>query len=171
MIEQTAIVRSISAPFAEVEIQRQSSCGTCQAKQGCGTAAIARVFPQRTHRLHALNEVDAKPGDQVVLGLDDETLRNVSLAVYLVPLLGLIGGAMAGEWLANQTNLQAGELSAILGGLFGILSGFYWLRQYGKRHRTNPKFQPVILRVQGFGMDAFRFPARPVDGGKSDVPE
>lgn len=171
MIEQRAIVRSLKPPFAEVETQRQSSCGSCQARQGCGTATIARFFPRRAHLLLALNEVDAKPGDEVVLCLDDDALRNASLVVYLVPLIGLILGTMAGEWLDGWLALQFGELTALLGGLFGILAGFSWVRYYGQRHRTNPKFQPVILRIQGFGVDALKVSAISFTGGRTDVSE
>lgn len=154
MIEQTAIVVSLQSPFAEVETQRQSSCGSCQAKQGCGTATIARFFPQRAHRLLALNPIQARPGDRVILGLDDAALRNASLAVYLVPLLGLILGAVVGESLGQRFAIQAGELSSLLGGLFGILAGFFWVRLYGQRRRTDPKYQPVILRTHGVSVDA-----------------
>ena len=53
MIEQQATVIASRGNLVRVSIQRQSGCHSCDAKAGCGTAAIGKWFPSR-----AENEVD-----------------------------------------------------------------------------------------------------------------
>lgn len=147
MIEQSGRVRAVRDGMAEVDVERASSCGSCHANQACGTATIARFFPRRSNRIQAINTACAQVGDKVVIGLDDSALRSASLVVYLWPLLGLIGGAMLGEWYAQTLGGRSGELAAILGGLLGIAGGLYWANQYGRQRRHDRRFYPQVVRV------------------------
>lgn len=147
MIEQSGMVRAVHEGVAEVDVERASSCGSCHANQACGTATIARFFPDRSNRIQAINTAQARVGDTVIIGLDDSALRNASFVVYLWPLAGLIGGAILGEWGARWDGLPGGELAAIMGGLLGIAGGLYWVGQYGRQRRHDRRFHPQIVRV------------------------
>ena len=91
MIEQTAIVISIDGQFALVEAQRESSCGQCNAKKGCGTGILENSVGRRAMQLNAINLCHAQPGDEVSLlyqwsGLEEENLNKI-----LQPLVEAIG--------------------------------------------------------------------------------
>jgi sigma-E factor negative regulatory protein RseC len=145
VIEETGTVVDVEAGFAWVETRRQSTCGQCSARQGCGSAALARVLGRRRTRVRALDPVTVQVGEQVVLGLEEAALVRGSLAVYLAPLAGLLLGALFGDFLADRL-LLAGEAASILGGLLGAAAGVAWLRGFGRGIRNDRRYQPVILR-------------------------
>jgi sigma-E factor negative regulatory protein RseC len=141
MIEQEARVRAVDGDIAEVVVMRQSTCGGCQAKSGCGTALVGDLFPNREMALRLANTQQARTGDRVLVGLPEATLQVAALLLYGLPLLALLVGAMAGQWLAETSN-SAAEPGAILGGLFGLMAGLMAARRLGQSNDA----RPVMLR-------------------------
>ncbi len=131
---------------AWVETQRQSTCGSCAANKGCGTALLGQVFGARRARLRVLNRIGAQPGDTVIVGLAEQALVRGSLTVYLLPLLGLMGGAIAGVWLAETLAWSAVDGVSVLCGVGGLAFGLLWVRRQAVRMANDPRFQAVILR-------------------------
>ena len=147
MIEETAAVLDTQGELAWVETRRQSSCGACAASKGCGTALLGQVFGARRARLRVLNRIGAKSGDLVVVGVAEQALVRGSLAVYLLPLLGLMGGGMFGVWLANTlawTTTVDG--SSVLCGIAGLALGLAWVRRWTAGMADDARYQAVILR-------------------------
>ncbi len=150
MIEQVATVVRLEGDRAWITAERESSCGQCSLRKGCGTAVLANVLGKRSVNLCALNPVQAQPGERVIIGLDENAMLRGAVAVYLVPLLALIAGA---GLLAGQ-----GDGTAVAGGVLGFLAGLFWLRRFNRRIRRDPRFQPVILRrlqPGGFAVQSF----------------
>lgn len=146
MIEETAIVTAIREGFAQVETQRQSSCGGCEAKSTCGTSALAKVFGRRRNLVEVLNPIGAVTGDRVVVGLDESALTRASFLFYILPLFTLLTGALLGQWLAEIVNFNSTELLSIICGLLGLLGGLRWLRRFASRSGNKGSLQAVILR-------------------------
>lgn len=144
MIEETGRVTEVEPGYAWVETRRTSTCGSCAARGGCGTSVLSRVLGQRTARVKALDRVGASVGDEVVLGLDDGALLRGSLAVYMMPLVALILGAILAETVAPQWGL--GEGFVMFGGVAGLAAGLLWLRLFSRRAGTDSRYQAVILR-------------------------
>ena len=145
MIEETAHVVDAEAEFAWVETERRSSCGSCSAK-GCGTGALSKILGRQRQRLKVLNPIGAKPGDDVVLGIREQAWLKGSVAVYIVPLLTLLAGALLGEGLAPQWGSDS-EMLSLLFGLLGLAAGFLWLHRYNRGLSADEKFMAVILRL------------------------
>jgi sigma-E factor negative regulatory protein RseC len=146
MIEETAQVVASEGRFAWVQTQRTSTCGSCAVNKGCGTATLAKVLGQRRTRVRVLNDVQAGVGEQVIIGLPEQALVRGALAVYLVPLLGLLGGALFGQYLAGRLLLESPDLLSILCGGLGLAAGVFWLRHHAHRIREDVRYQPVIMR-------------------------
>jgi len=145
MIEETARVVAAEGEFVWVETQRQSTCGGCAARPGCGTATLAKVLGRRRTRVRALNRDAARVGDRVVVGIDEQALVRGSLAVYAVPLLGLLAGGVLGALV--QTRLQlAGEALTLIAGVAGLIAGLLWVKGFTRRIRSHSRYQPVVLR-------------------------
>ena len=123
MIEELATVIKTEGEVMAVEIQRQSTCGSCSVKSGCGTNLVASLFGKRRALLSLPNTIDARPGDRVVLGIREKDLVTGSIRLYLYPLAGLLFGAMAGHLLAGS------ELFTILSGLTGMILVLLGLRR------------------------------------------
>ncbi len=145
MIEETATVVAVEPGFAWVETQRQNACGSCAAKAGCGTSVLAKVYGQRRTRVRALDPGGMQVGDTVVIGLREAAFVKGSLAVYLVPLAGLLGGGLFGELIGQQMQWP-GEVATLLAAAAGFLAGLVWVRRFARRVRADLRFQPVVLR-------------------------
>jgi len=148
MIEETGQVIEIRGNYAWVESERSSTCGSCAVRQGCGTSAIARVLGPRRVRLRVLNRIHARVGEEVVVGITETGLLRGSLAVYLVPLLGLLLGAGAGQWLAASVMGADTDVPAVAGAVTGFLLALAWLRRFSRDRETDANYQPVTLRRQ-----------------------
>ncbi len=143
MIEESAVVVKVEGSYAWVERERQSSCGSCAANKGCGTATLQKVMGNKRSQLKALNRAQAKEGDCVVIGLQEQALLKGSLYAYLMPLLVMLLGAVIAE------GMFANEGLTILGGLAGLLSGFFLLKRFSERVAEDVRFQAVVLRSDG----------------------
>lgn len=148
MIEEKAIVVSTSEKFAQVQTQRRTACGVCAAQSGCGTSLLSKVFGNKRSSLSVLKTVNAKPGDQVVIGLEEQVLVKISLVVYLVPLLGLILSAVVGKVGAEELDILSPELVSIFSGLIGLLIALSWVRRFMRSIQTDRSYQAVILRME-----------------------
>jgi sigma-E factor negative regulatory protein RseC len=128
MIEADARVTSLDGGRVEIVTLRQSACNSCATKDGCGTSLIARWFPERQLSFWLPNDIDARVGDRVVLGLDEGRLQRHSLLLYALPLAGLLAGALAGDRLFEALQLPA-EPGAIAGGLLGMIAALLHVRR------------------------------------------
>ena len=94
-----------------------------------------------------LNPLDAKPGDEVMIGFDEQALVKVSLLVYMLPLMSLILGAIAGQIGAQWLELRLPELLSILGGFSGLLAGLFWVWRTSRRVQMDSRYSARILRT------------------------
>ena len=144
MIEEQAVVIRTEGEQAFLEIQRNQPCGLCGATQGCGISLWSRVFGQRRSTFSSHNQLEAKVGEHVVVGVEEGALLMGSLLAYAAPLLLLCVGALLG---ANLSDVQSSkDLYAALGALLGLFSGLISVRVYTAAQSGTGRYQPVMLR-------------------------
>lgn len=146
MIEESAIVVSCDGEFAEVEAERRSSCGACEAKGVCGTSVLAKAFGRRAVSMRVHNGIQARPGERVVVGLDSAMLNRASLAAYLAPIAALIIGGLFGDYMGSRLGFENAEPVSIFFGLLGLFGALLWLRWFSRRAGGDARYRPVILR-------------------------
>lgn len=142
MIETEAVVVKTEHAVAYVQAERKSSCSGC-SESGCGTSVLANFFGQKTPLYRASNEVGAKVGDRVVVGMNESALFKGTLLLYLFPLLLLFVGAVAGSALAVTADVKDGY--SIAGAFIGLVAGFLGLKLLSSKMGVGRQFQPVIL--------------------------
>ena len=147
MIEEHARVVAVQGDTALLQTQRQSSCGSCEVKSGCGTSVLAGIFGQKMTQLKVQNTLNARPGDEVVLGMEEHALVTGSLLVYGVPLLMLLLGALMGEAIASQLGMDA-ELLPVVAGATGFALAFLLVRGVLRRTAVGLQMNPVMLRIR-----------------------
>lgn len=147
MIEESATVISADDGYAIVETQQRPACGACATASGCSTAILSGLFKRSHTRLRVSNPIHAKPGEQVVIGLLETTFLKISFLAYLLPLLCMILLAILMQAVATYFNWQLGELPQVLGGLLGLISGFFLLGLLAGQKQDEPGYQAVILRL------------------------
>lgn len=145
MIEEKAHVIAIKGDIAWVETRRKTTCGSCSAKNSCGSSLLERFVGQRSNRLAVARVDDIEEGDDVVLGLEESSLLRGSFAVYMLPLLLMLLLSVLAQTLLSDKWLSS-EAASILGGLTGLGLGLFWLKTYAKRALIDGRFRPVILR-------------------------
>lgn len=142
MIETEAVVVKIEHAVAYVQAERKSSCSGC-SESSCGTSVLANFFGQKAPLYRASNEVGAKVGDRVVVGMNESALFKGTLLLYLFPLLLLFVGAVAGNALAVTAELKDGY--SVAGAFIGLVVGFIGLKLLSSKMGLGRQFQPVIL--------------------------
>lgn len=150
MIEAVGTVRAVDGHRVLVEVERRGGCGTCEASGGCGTSALARWFSRRSAEVRLDATLPVRPGDAVVVGLDEGALLRASLLLYLVPIVALVVGAAVGGALAGA---GSGDGPAVLGGLAGLALGLWLTRSRTAGLRWRPDGGMVLLRRHTGGVD------------------
>lgn len=150
MIETSAVVVRLERDLAHVETLGATGCGSCNPGKSCATASLGKIFSAKPRLFRALNRIGAKTGDSVVVGIADGALLRGSLAVYLLPLVLLVAGALVAAAVAPEATAR--EPWSIVGAAAGLVAGIIWLRLFTARIATDPRFQPVILRKAAGGV-------------------
>lgn len=141
MIEEEGRVVAQEPGAVWVETVRRGNCAACDAGRGCGQRTLDRLYAGNRSRVRALAAVSANVGDQVTIAIPEQLLLRGTLRVYLLPLLLLFGGALAGQQLGS------GDLPAMAGALVGIALAFAYNRWYSRRYGNDPAHQPRVRQV------------------------
>ncbi len=146
MIEETALILNCEGEYADIETKPQSSCGGCASSGVCGSGVFSKIFGKRKTVVRVVNSIKAKPGDQVVIGLQESSLSRVSVIFYIVPLVSMILVALLGQEIAIKLGYLSPDPFAILGGGIGLFFGLWLVRLFAKTVQQDPRYQPVMLR-------------------------
>jgi sigma-E factor negative regulatory protein RseC len=146
MIEQTAVVIRTEGQFALVEAQRESSCGQCSAKKGCGTGVLENSLGRRAMQMKAINQCDAKVGDEVVVAVPEKGFIKSAFFTYLLPLLLMLFGAVVAQQLSVFMDWANQDIAALAGAAVGFVVALLLLRQYSQKMEKNIHMHPVVIR-------------------------
>jgi sigma-E factor negative regulatory protein RseC len=124
MLEEKGIVVSLEEGLVWVQTEIKTTCGSCKAKDNCGTSTIAKAFSPKPNVICVKSELPVKVGDTVVIGIDQDFVILSAFHVYILPIAGFMIFAWLGEILLGSTQLS-GELAtvvlAFLGGWLGYI--------------------------------------------------
>ena len=101
MLFECATITSVSDGRLTLQSIRGSACERCARGEGCGGGIIGKLAFRRQPELE-LNVPLAqqfKVGQRVELSVPARRVMALAAVVYLIPLVGLLVGAMAGQWL------------------------------------------------------------------------
>jgi sigma-E factor negative regulatory protein RseC len=141
MIEQPATVVAVADGAALVEVARTSGCAACERAPRCESATLARLFGNgASTRLRLHDHLGVAPGDQVLVGVRNQTLVRASLVAYLLPVVTLVGSASAAEAAA------ASDLVSALAGVLGLGIGLALTALVTGGTGARARFRPVLLQ-------------------------
>lgn len=146
MIEEVATVIDCRDGLVLLEAQRQSTCGTCAAKAGCGTAVFAKTLGKKSSQITAKNTLNLQVGDRVLVGLHENALILGSFMVYLIPIIGLFIFALIGQWFSQQWLNVENELWIIAFASAGFFLSLSFVKKFNQKIKNDKRFQPVLLR-------------------------
>ena len=145
MIEEHAIVVDIdNDDAAMLEIVRRTPCGLCGQSRGCGISIWGRLFGHKPNIFKAVNQINAKVGDSVIVGIEEQALLTSSMTVYGIPLVAMLAGALLAGGLFAAGHA---DRNAVLGAVIGLVFGLLWVRAYTAGRGLDARYRPVILRA------------------------
>ncbi len=146
-IREQGRVVGVDGYQARVRIERQSTCGSCSARSGCGSGVLSEVLGRKVVEVSIAHPGTLQPGDGVTLGIRDHALVAGAFMMYLVPLAGMVALPASLMFLAPAVGEGFHLLAAVLGLAVGLGSVRIWLR------RRAPDMAPVLLGHQPPGQD------------------
>lgn len=121
MTQIATIERIIDAHYAEISVPRKSACGhDCEECAGCGVTGAAV-------KAKALNPIDARPGQKVVVESSTQKMLGIVAYVYLIPVVLFILGYILTVFLGGSVALQ--YTVAIVGFVLGIVFAIMYDRR------------------------------------------
>jgi sigma-E factor negative regulatory protein RseC len=147
MIEEHAVVVDVRNDEAMLEIVRKSPCGLCGKTRGCGISLWGKLFNHKSV-FKAGNQIGARIGDHVIVGVEEHAMLKSSMLIYGIPLAALLLGALLGmALLPADAGAVSKDVYALTGAATGLVLGLLWLKGRAAGQSFNPGHQPVILRV------------------------
>jgi positive regulator of sigma E activity/YHS domain-containing protein len=149
MAQEEGLVASISENgWAQVVADRRDACGDCGASGCCATLGGSSKMV-----IKAMNRAGAGIGDLVSITLKSGTVVQSAAIFYLIPLIGLIFGAVLGS--TYNLGLPISETAAgILFSFAGLGLGFLITAVITRWLSAKQAFTPVITRVIRSGFRA-----------------
>lgn len=127
--------------IALIRCHKQSACGDCPSTGLCN----AGKGDQR--QVEALNTIGAQLDDQVKVVVSTSHFLYSSFVLYILPVIGLLAGAIGGHYLAVRSFLTADPaLSAAMVGVLGMGLSFVAIRRLTSRLQRE-RFMPEIVAI------------------------
>lgn len=139
MMIEKATVLSYENGKALVQCYAKSGCGGCAAQNHCGSKALSGLSGEKTApRFEIKVDQALKAGDQIQLGLAENTLLMSVFWVYCVPLMVLIGSTLLFSALFSNELLVAS-------GVIFLTACSFWAVKLATAHQPLTKFTPIFL--------------------------
>ncbi|MCE5285403.1 MAG: SoxR reducing system RseC family protein [Pelosinus sp.] len=133
--QQEGIVLSIDGGLAKVKTSRHNDCENCGACPG--NSALV---------LEARNTLGAKPGDRVLIEVQEVNMLKAAFIVYMLPLLAIFIGAVFGNFVAEKMGYGV-TLFQVAGGFILFLLSVLYIKLFDLNARNDVKMQPVIAKI------------------------
>lgn len=138
MTTKEGIVTKLDNTNAWVVTKSSTFCKGCAAMHSCSSIG------KGINEVKAINTVNAKIGDKVIISLKGSSYLKISFLFYLFPILSMLLGAIIGEMFFTFINKAAS--SAILGFLFLFLS-FIIIKIVDKKLSKKSTYKPKITKI------------------------
>ncbi len=142
MVEEEGTVLKIEGEVAFLRAERSGACDSCTTREACESTGGSEM------RVEATNTIGAKVGDRVAFTVSPSELLKAGVVLYLVPLLGFMGGVVMGQVIAAKflPGTDADLLSAVLGFVL-LLFTYGVIKVVSARADTSGIKRPRVTRI------------------------
>ena len=141
MNEEQGTVKEVRGKKAIVVTDRGTMCNHCSAKGFCSTLGGGKEMLSEVR-----NPIGAQSGDIVKVGIPEGMVTKASLVVYMIPMIGLVGGASLGYFAAKLHSFDL-NIATLIGGLVGLGSAMALVRLLSNVLSRKPSYQPEIIKI------------------------
>jgi sigma-E factor negative regulatory protein RseC len=143
MPKEEGIVIDIVPEGALVRVRKTDAC------HGCPSSGLCHMGGSGEREVLARNPFGARKGQIVEIEINDGLLLKASFIIYMLPLFGLLMGALLGRWIITLFGLPFNEnTGAVLGGLTCLLVVFILIKIITRGSYYMRKYQPTIIKVK-----------------------
>ena len=146
MIEEEAVVSDVKDDYVWLKTGQREGCGSCSSKDSCSTTVLSPLFKKIDKNLKVHTELSLKPGDVVILGVDEKTLLRAAISLYAIPILVLIIFSIFGQQFALNYYPENVELFSIISGLLAV--SFLFLKRWLFTGKIDQISGVQVLRVK-----------------------
>jgi sigma-E factor negative regulatory protein RseC len=141
MMRRTARVVAVCGDAVWVEALADAGCEGCASPGSCGNIPAAQRGPLRV-RVPLDADAPAPPLDALVeIGMPEACVLRAAALNWLLPLGGLLGGAVIGERMFAQAG---SDIASMAGALTGLCSAMMAARVLGRRADAAPELLQAI---------------------------
>ena len=140
MQSASATVVKVSDAEVQLTVARDAVCARCASGKGCGAGLFGQARKPVSIDVIRPTGLVVTPGDQVDLAIESSAVLRASIAVYGLPLLGLVGLPLIASW----TGLADGDASLAVAALAGIYGGFVVGKAWSGRYGCSRQYEPKI---------------------------
>ncbi|WP_423839865.1 SoxR reducing system RseC family protein [Vibrio mytili] len=132
----------------DLSCEQQTSCSSCSSQKSCGTGVVTKAVGNKSLFWNLTTEQSVQVGQVVEIGFPEDSLIKSAMAVYLLPLLGLIIGAMLGHFLLLPI-VAGGEGIVILSSFVFAAGGVWIAKRLSRPLEAQSKQQVTLIRILG----------------------
>ncbi len=133
--QQEGIVIAVADGLARVKTSRHNDCENCGACPG--NAAIV---------LDARNPLGARPGQRVMVEVQEVGMLKSAFIVYMLPLIAMFIGAVAGGYLADRL-AQVAIWFQVGGAALAFGMALLYIKYFDRSAHADARMQPVITSI------------------------
>ena len=143
------VLKNESGRYARVLTERKGACGGCQSSSSACRSCLSSAKMES----RVANPVGAEPGDMVMVHLSSGNLLAGAAILFLLPVLGLLIGAITGGWAATGYGLSE-VFGSIAGAAAGLVLGYLAVIGFDRSPKMRKRIMPTITAVLASGAGA-----------------
>ncbi len=141
MSTEQGIVKQVEPGWAWVKAKRLGATGGCGCYDHCHTIEGGNKMV-----IKAVNLAQAREGDVVVLYLSSSAKFKCIATIYLLPVLGLLVGALSSNYLSRLLGLDPSWGMALFT-VAGVVAAVVLMIFLANRMAHQDKFTPIVKRI------------------------
>ena len=143
MKEKATVLKNLTNNRALVRIERHSACSKCD--QACSMAGEDSEVKEMEFEVE--NPIKAPEGEKVQIEMGEKPVLFASIVIYLVPLLFMVLGYVAGQNLAPFFGVIEGEAVGVIGAFIFLGIAFLLIRNLDNYLQPKKVFHPEITKI------------------------
>ncbi len=141
MSVEMGMVQRVENGWAWVQTDRKTGCDQCGHKGSCN------MIEGADHMLiKAANSARARVGDSVEVFLSTRTRMKSLLILYVLPVIGLLAGALSGGGLSRAVGLNE-NLGTVFFTFIGLALAFLIVRMLSSHMASRQELTPIVSRI------------------------
>jgi len=136
-LQEEGLVVSVAGAVARVRVARSGACGSCSSRGVCNPLGMA----EGEMEVEVTNHLDVRPGQRVILAIEERQVLKGALWFYLLPLVTFFGA------YAVAARAGASDGAAILAAFAGLALGGVVVYLRFRTRAVTEAYRPQMVRV------------------------